>query len=204
MPDFSDTRNLLNRKPRIEFVEPDQIQDPAPPVDEVEPTLNAKKEQVIELIKQYKRIEDLAVLAQERIDNRVKDLRINLNPSIDALVVESLKRTFGTEDTHITYAQYKECLAKVAQAGKDAAPKLTAADMKAMASDPFRKDFGGYGGESGSLRPELNIDSPVKPVELSQFQNEALGKLFDMLLPKLTALNKFMIDEAIEEALKGK
>lgn len=201
MADFSDSRNILTRKPRIEFVEPEQIAGEQPIAEPIV-TIEDRRATTEELIQQYKRIDDLAVLAQNRIDARVKELRVKLDPSIDAAVVESIKRHFGTEDIHITYEQYKECVDRISQTGKDAAPKLTLEDIKKASIDPFRKDLGGYGSPPGALRPELQVKSPVQPVNIADFKKESLGELFKLLLPKLIGLNEFMIEKAIKELLK--
>ena len=201
MAEFSDTRSLLLRRPQIEFVEPDQIAGEQPAVVAPEITISEARSRTAELIEQYKRLEDLSNIAQQRIDSRAATVKICLDTSQDAAVIESLGRMFGSTEACITFKQYKECVQKVSTAGRDAAPTLTLEDMKKAVVDPFRKDFGGFGSTPGLLRPELQIDSPIKPIDIPKFKQEGLDELFRLLLPKLIGLNNFLIEKAIEKIL---
>ncbi len=193
MADFRDTRDTLFRKPNIQFVEPDQVLgEPAPAEPEVA-TIDDARARTATLIDQYKRIEDLSCIAQERIDKRASGVKICMNPVTDTATIESIKRLFGTTEPCVTYTMYKACLDRVAVAGRDATPTLKLEDMVAAAADPFRKDFGGFGGPDGALRPDLQIQSPIKPVDLEKFQKQQVIKLFQMMFPLISGLGDFKI-----------
>lgn len=192
MADFRDTRNILNRKPRIAFVEPDQVPEESQPIETAPDTDNLlTRMQTVK--EQYARIEKLSEIAQKRIDDRSKTAKVCLDPVQDAKVIAAIKRHFGTDSTCITYEQYKECLVKLSKAGQEVAPYNTAEQMRVAIQDPFRKDLGGSGGTPGSLRPELQITSPVQPIDLTKFQKESLIALFGMMFPLINGLDDFKL-----------
>ena len=188
MGDFSSSRGILGRRPVIKFVEPEQVITPQEPVEEVPPTVETRKLQVEQLTSQYKRLEVLSDLAQKRVDDRAKDMRICLDPVLDADTINSLNRVFNTDVPCITYQQYKFCLSKISRAGKDVAPRVTLEDLANGKGNPFKKDFSGFNRTNGSLRPENQFDSPVKPIDTKKFQKDSVSKLFKMLLPMTTEL----------------
>ncbi len=201
MADFSDTRDTLTRRPKIAFVEPEQVPGEFQPEPEEVLTLDQRRAETQTIIKQYARLEKLSGIAQTRIDDRTKGFKVCLDPIQDATVLECLKRQFGTDEPCITYEQYKECVKTITAAGKKSASFITAEDMRVAAADPLRKDIGGSGSLPGLLRPELQVKSPVEAVDITKFKKQTLDELFRLLLPKLVGLNDFMISEAIKEAL---
>lgn len=192
MANFSDSRSILNKKPRIFFVEPEQIPEDqgVPVITKVDPSVKFEeaKNKTQAVIDQYNRIEKLSEVAQKRIDERAKDVRICLDPVIDADIIVSLRRKFKVTDNCITYAQYKHCLEELSKAGQEVAPMMTAEDIQSEKSNPFKKNFGGFGRPDGQLRQELNIPSPVKAVDLGSFQSQSIAKLFEIMFPMLSGL----------------
>lgn len=189
MPDFSDTRDLLNRRPHIQFVEPEQITgDQGTLTEEPVQTIESQVTQLQEVIEQYKRLEELSDLAQERLDSRVGNTEMCLDPDIDFNVIVSLKRKFGDVPPCITYEQYKHCLQELTKLGQENALRLTEEDLVAAAGRTSPTSFGGYTRTIGGMRPELQFKSPVKPLNAAAFQRDSTKKLFKMLLPMLTQL----------------
>ena len=191
MANFSDSRSILNKKPRIMFIEPEQVpEDQDVLVNKRSPDLKFEeaKNRTQAVIDQYGRIEKLSDIAQKRIDERAKDVRICLDPVIDADIIISLRRKFKVTDNCITYAQYKHCLEEVSKAGQEVAPMMTPEDIQNERANSFKKSFGGFGRPDGQLRQELNIPSPVKAVDLGSFQSESIAKLFEIMFPMLSGL----------------
>jgi hypothetical protein len=198
--DFSSTRGILNRKPKINFVEPEQVAGEQVPVVEVETPLLERKAQVQQLIAQYKRVEQLSDLAQKRIDVRAKNMRICLDPRTDANIIDALHRKFGDVESCVTYAQYKHCLDEISQIGQRNAKDLI---PKAGVADPFRTDLGGYTTENGTLRPEVQFASPIEEIDQDKFQKDAVSKLFKMMLPMLTQLTDSKVLQHLLTASHG-
>lgn len=185
--DFSTTRSILTRRPKINFVEPEQVPgDQVPEVPTETPILD-KRVQVKDLVDQYKRVEQLSDLAQRRIDARAKNMKICLDPRKDANVIAALKRRFGNVAPCITYQQYKTCLEEIAKAGYNNVQQfvVSASDLSNARENPFKTDFSGYTTDNGTLRPEVQFDSPVEEIDQEKFQSDAVTKLFNMMLPML-------------------
>lgn len=190
MPDFSNTRSILSRRPRILFVEPDQVPGEQSPTAPTPPAVELleRKEQLQTVVKQYQRLEQLSDLAQKRIDAKAKDVKMCLDPEVDSHVIASLQRKFGDVTPCVTYEQYKICVQQLSALGQKAAVTVTPEDLAAAAADPNRTSFGGYTKETGAMRPELQYKSPVKPISMDKFQKDGTKKLFKMLLPMITKL----------------
>jgi hypothetical protein len=158
---FTDTRGVLNRKPKIQFVEPNQIPGQQKVPAAIPPSIEVKQAQITELIDQYSRLETLSNIAQQRIDKRARDLKACLDPQTDVGVLASLRRKFGDVGPCITYEQYKICLQELSDISKKAAIKVTPADLEAATNDQFRTTFGGLN-EDGTIS---QVQGPVKPVD---------------------------------------
>lgn len=191
--DFSSQRNILDFRPHIDFVEPDQIEEISVP-REAPATIASVKSDTDDLINNYQVISDLANAAQVKIDNRSKDLVIKLDPQLDAHIVAAVQRHFNDPNkTTITYNDYKECLSHInSQANFSIVDQ---GEIEQSSQDPFRTDFGMFG--NGSPRPELqDITQSVKPIDLKNFQLEQLEKLLELLGPGISAMaTKIAIDE---------
>lgn len=189
MKTFNNIRGLLDRRPNIQYVEPAQIPTEQKPASTKESTIEDRHEETKTIISQYKRLEALYDLAQQRIDSRVKKYKTCLDPQLDAGVIQSLKRQFGNVEPCITYEQYKACLTIVASAGQKVAVKITEDDLRKAASDSLNGSIGGFTETPGGLRPELQFQSPVKPIDQEQFQKDSINKLFKMMLPMLSEMS---------------
>lgn len=194
--DFSDQRDILNFRPNINFVEPDQVEE-VPIVRPVPVTLNTIKNETNSLIKSYKQIQELSILAQEKIDQRSSTIKIKLDPIVDAHIISAVQRHFGdSKKTEITYDDYKECLDHINQHSMD---NFTSRNPSAN-NDQFKTDFGGMGITGGLARPELqtNVQS-IKPIDLKLFQIEMIEELLKQLAPGITILSTKIAIEQIEK-----
>lgn len=191
--DFSSQRDILNFRPVINFVEPDQIEEE---FNQEEPaiTLDSIKSDTDQLINDYQNIVELSTVAQTKIDARSQDLVIKLDSSADAHVIAAVQRHFGDPNKKdITYADYKECLSHINQQANFSTVDQSEVDKASQ--DPFRLDFGPYG--ANSPRPELqdNLQS-IEPIDIKNFQLEQLEKLLELLAPGIgTIATKVAIDE---------
>jgi len=196
--DFSDTRGILNRKPRINFVEPEQVpEEQASAEIPVDSPLLDRKVALQDLISQYDRLEQLSDLAQKRIDVRAKNLKACLDSNKDADILSALRRKFGDVSPCITHQQYKVCLEEISRAGNTNVQQFiaTETDLQNARSNKFKTDFGGYTTDNGTLRPEVQFDSPIQPINQEKFQSDMLKKLFEMMKP----IFKKFVDKRIKE-----
>lgn len=179
--DFEQERDILTRKPDIHYEEPiadDFYQDP----QEISPTsLEDARQEVDNLIKSYKAVEQLSALAQERIDKRVGNYTVSLDPEVDASVIDAIQRSFpeAKDPTKITYEMYKQCLARV---DKSTLPQISDQDLVDAKKDPLKTNFSGYGNPSGMNRPEVSSPARVvDPIDLKKFRQSAVKNLFELL-----------------------
>lgn len=183
---FSSQRDILNFRPLIQFVEPDQIQNEN--IVRIEPqTIDSIKSDTDKLIENYKQIEDLSNQAQAKIDLRAKNLVVKLDPAADGHIIEAIRRHFRdpNKDT-ITYDDYRECLDHI----NDQANFSTRDD--GVVDDLFRTDFGGSG------RPELQPNTQtIEPINLADFKIDMIEKLLDLLGPGITKISIDQIKKAI-------
>lgn len=101
-------RSILEFRPKIAFVEPDQKPG------EIEGIDYPQLEDVQDAREKIKRLANavnvLAGAVQARVDNKAKDMFITLDPTVDQDTIQAMKRRFpGADSTKITYAQYREC-----------------------------------------------------------------------------------------------
>ncbi len=191
--DFTSERTVLNYRPKITYIEPDQIDedlsiDVSPEVaDSEESTIDSVKQESIDLIEEYKQIEVLSDLAQERIDARSKDLIIELDKEQDAHILDALQRHFGDPNkTSITYNDYKQCLTEIHELSEANFLEVNPKDIENGASDPFKNTFGSMGMKPGLGRPELEKQlQPIKPLDMAAFQSNGILTLFELLKPLL-------------------
>ena len=182
---------ILNFRPNIDYVEPDQIT--APPVaPSTETTLDDAKNQSSQIIDGLNKVATLADAVQQRIDQRVMSgggTDIKLDPTKDQAVIAAMKRRFPdkADPTTITYEDYRNALNCLQQSALPP-PAISTADIMSAKSDPLRTDFGGYSNQAGENRPE--ISSPgngVQSFDASAFQKAAVLMLFALMLPLIAA-----------------
>lgn len=183
-PDFRSSRKILDFRPDIQFVEPDQL-DVEPPPRLPPPTIEESRQKMQSIISAYKEIEVLADVAQARIDQRAAGFEVSLDPKVDAHIIAAIKRCFPNkiDPTKITFDDYKSCIKDLSQRAQDVSP---APDTAQAVLDTTKVDFGGLGLPSGLNRPDLDQDSQiVPPLDLDAFQAAGIAALFLMLLPQL-------------------
>lgn len=192
-------RDLLNFRPDIDYIEPDVEPGVITPISEDLPQLEdvlAKRRKVMKLARS---VDILATFMQARADEKAEDMVINLDPKVDAAVIQSMARRFpGANPNRITYPQYRACKDAMREAGQNIADK---ANIKPDQIDALRDDasnmlggsdetgdgprrepkgvgaglrIGGFNTDwarTGGLRPELNPDMQViEPLDLEEIQ----------------------------------
>lgn len=179
--DFSQEREVLTSRPDIRYVEPDLTVWSEEPTETDPESLEEARQEIVNLKKSYNAIEKLAGLAQKRVDSRVGDLVVALDPEVDALTISAIKRSFpeAKDPTKISYEMYKQCLAR---ADVSALPNITDKDLQSATRNPLKTDFSGYGTTTGLNRPETsNETNIIDPIDLKSFQSNAIKDLFKLL-----------------------
>lgn len=113
-------RSILEFRPKIAFVEPDQKPGKIEGID------SPQLEDVQDAREKIKRLANavnvLAGAVQARVDSKAKDISIALDPVVDQDAIQAMKRRFPDADpTKITYAQYRECKNGLRTHGEDVA-----------------------------------------------------------------------------------
>ena len=186
---FEEEHYILNYRPSIGFVEPEQesFEDVAPTPEEPE-TIDSLRDRTSKIINGLEAAVKLSDLAQKRIDSRVKaagGVTIKLDSKKDAATIAAMKRRFPKkkDPANITYDEYKQaidCISKSAPAQ----PTVTAEDIRAARADPTRVNFGGYDNQKGENRAEISSPiSSIEPIDLDEFQKSAVLALFLLMLP---------------------
>lgn len=195
---FVSQRDILNFRPVINFIEPDQI-EPEELQREQPTTLSSIQSDTDKLISDYGIIQNLADAAQSKIDTRSKDLKITLDPIADAHIIAAVQRHFDDPNkTDITYDDYKECLGHINSQANFST--IDQNDVISASQDQFRTDFGPYATDTG--RPELqpNVQS-IQPLDLSNFQIQQLEKLLELLTPGITTISTKITEDAIKKII---
>jgi hypothetical protein len=188
--DFEDDRDILTYKPRIEYqeppVDPDTDGGYGDSTDEPETIEEARKE-VEDLVEGYRKVEQLAELTQKRVDSRVGDYSIQLDPKVDSHVIAAVSRCFpeASDPTKISYEMYKQCLARQNNVDPDV---VTKGDILEARKDSGRTNFGGYGLPPGLGRSEVSSPAEVvQPIDLQEFQDNSITELWKLLVPLVGA-----------------
>lgn len=117
-------RDLLNFRPDIDYIEPEVQPGVITPVSKDLPQLEDVLNQRRRVMKLAQAVDILATFMQARADEKAKDMVINLDPKIDAGVIQAMKRRFpGADPYRITYPQYRECKGFMKDAGQSIARK---------------------------------------------------------------------------------
>jgi hypothetical protein len=187
--DFGDDDFVLNYRPRIGYVEPDQISvestlEPEPP------QLEDIRNRVEDLIKGYRAVQQLADATQKRVDARVKaagGMTVKLDPVIDAPTIAALKRQFPDQDpTIVDFDKYRTSLIKQRELSPEG-PTVTSADIRAAKPDNLRTNFGGVNNVQGENRAEVSSPAKtLKPVDLDALQAAQVVALFALMLPMIS------------------
>lgn len=187
---FSTQRSILNFRPNIHFVEPEQVEEPQHPPREAPLSIDQVKTETAELIDQYKQVEAVANIAQDRVNERSANLVVKLDPVQDSNVLEAVRRHFGDPNkSEITYGDYLNCIADINTEGEKNISTVNPADIENSASDPLRDVFGSLGSLPGLGRPELEPHAQsIKPIDMGNFRSGQLITLLGMLTPGIDQL----------------
>lgn len=200
---FEDQDFVLNYRPTIDFVEPEQVdldEDAVPPSEEV--TIDTLRDRTQKLINGYRAVAKLADLAQTRVDQRAATMKVKLDPVKDQITIAAVKRCFPekADPTEITYDDYKSCVQKM-QDNAPAPPAVTAEAIRAATSDPFRTDFGGFSNQQGENRPEISSPAAsVQPLDLGAFQKAGILALYAMMRPLVKLDDSVAINKHLSSA----
>lgn len=213
---FSSSRNKLNFKPKIKYIEPDQIiPDELPIQEEQEPTIDEIQQLTNELIQGYQDLALLADEAQKRIDEVVGNYVINLDSEQDTHIIDALRRLSNTPDNvdnaleietgdsyeqkTISYSAYKDALKVINEETLTNYNKVDQKELDLASIDPFRNTFGGMEKAAGLRRPELEkTNQSIKPVNLKKFKLKMVLKLFNLLQPMIKKLAIKLIKKFIK------
>lgn len=117
-------RNLLNFRPDINYIEPDVQPGVIDPVTEDLPQLEDFLDKRRKVMKLAQAADILATFMQARADEKAQNMVINLDPKVDALVIQTMIRRFpGANPNRITYPQYRACKDAMREAGQNIAKK---------------------------------------------------------------------------------
>lgn len=194
--DFSASRDILDFRPHLELTEPEQIEVPPPaPSDKV--SIDQIRTELDGVIKSYERIEKLADIAQLKVDVRARGFEINLDPNVDAHVVQALKRAFPDRPNHIkiSFDDYRHCIEEMSKSTEAKTP-TPMPDFDPSSLGAIRTDFAGLGKPDGLNRPELDKDAQIiQPIDLVAFQADAVRQLFELMRPLTTDLITSMLPD---------
>lgn len=183
------SRGILEFRPQIEFVEPDIEDGVIQPV--VDP-INAKDilDKADQTRKLAKAVDTLAAALQNKADLRAKDMVIKLDPNVDALVIQAMRRAHpGFDPTVITYPQYAACKESqrekglaLAKQGLVSPEEIEKARQNLDTTVGFDSLFNSEAAKTGGLRPELNTKNQiVQPINMEEFQETLLEMLVNFL-----------------------
>ena len=188
---FEEADEILNYRPRIEYVEPDpQYFQPSIEEEEEPETIDDVRDRTQNLVNGLDAVAKLVDIAQKRVDARVKaggGMTVKLDAKRDYHVIAAMKRRFPDKEdpTQITYDDYKaalDCLQKTSPAQTDGVPRVTAADIRAAKADPNRTSFGGSDNTQGENRAELSSPG-MEPIDLEAFQKAVVLAMHKLLQP---------------------
>jgi len=173
------SRSRLEYRPKIEFVEPPQESEEPRPIQQIGDDTTLQKQQN-ELSALATAVDVLGAALQARINEYAKDMRVKLDPKVDAQVIQAMCRMFSKEGNddclgifdnnavYIDYDHYKQCRETICKYGEDLANKI-----KPVEGETFDESILA----DGSLRPELSEKAQViEPLDMAAFQ-ESLFKL---------------------------
>ena len=179
-----DSREILSYRPNITFIEPESVEQAYGPFPEV-PTqiedIQKKREEVKQLAKT---VNTLATVLQARADGKAKNMKIRLDPKVDAAAIMAMRRLYPDDDSlNITYDQYKICKDRLMNKGLQLGQQvlITPESIAAVKNQDTYTSFGGWDTEdskNGFLRPEINSKMQIVPhIDLFDLQ-DSLIKIF--------------------------
>lgn len=173
------SRSILNFRPVIDFVEPEQepaTPNPRPsPPPIIDDELEAERVRT-KLFNLAESVDVLATAVQTKIDLKAKDMVIALDPVVDFAVIDALNREHPDAGDEITYEIYKHCRDRIMafaneQAGKN---RITEDQVEAARLQLDKVVVGGFNtkeAKNGKMRPDLHIKARlIDPIDMKKFQ----------------------------------
>lgn len=190
---FGGTREVLEEKPVLQYLEPDQLRVPQQPLPAPEPSIANRIARTDAAISAYADIAVLAEAAQVRLDQRAAGFKVHLDPKVDAQVIRALRQRFPerADHTYISYEDYRACLENLNKASLAKVQTVTSENLKAARASPLKTNFMGWDKLPGLNRPEVDPASQmIEPPDLDALQQSQLKELFGMMKPDITDLIK--------------
>lgn len=194
------SKNILNFRPNIAYVEPDQQEVPIDPIP-----VGIQPQEAEARIQKVQNLADtvnvLAAAVQAKVDQKAANIKIKLDPKVDGAVIAAMKRRFpdefGDEDLNssaddgifITYDHYRKCkddqrnyADQVAKKARTSPQDIALARQKLNAGDTTIGGWGTPEASNGGLRPELEPKAViVEPLDILEFQNYLIRILVNFI-----------------------
>ena len=188
--DFVEADDILNYRPVIEYVEPEQEPGEYGTGDGDAPmTIEDTRKETEDVIAGYKAVEELAKISKDRINSRIKaagGVSIQMDPVKDSPLIAAIKRQFPKEDgSRITDDMYLECLRRMRESAPDA-PSVQQVDIQEALKDPLRTNFGGSENPAGTNRADIAaLVDIVEPVDVEKFKDSMITQMIKTVLDVL-------------------
>jgi len=78
-------------------------------------TVDGKRKKAKEIYDNYGKIIDTCTTMKTEIEERCKNVVVDLNPSEHLPIIEAVRRVFGTDGRRITFEMYKKCIENLAR-----------------------------------------------------------------------------------------
>jgi hypothetical protein len=194
------SKNILEFRPQINFVEPEVQPGVIDPITPDQPQLEDAYDDVEELRKLADAVNTLATALQSKVDEIAVDVKMAVTDD-DDVVQQAMERMFPDDDpTILTYQQYKHCKDHILQEGINIGDQLIITPdeigafkddaKKALDNESSRSvtQMGGFGtpeNADGRLRPELQTRGQViKPLKYKKLKAKLLCMLANMIWKK--------------------
>lgn len=178
------SRDVINFRPNIRFVEPDII-----PVEAIQELVaESAMDKMNRARDTAATVNKLARAVQVRVDQRA-NFTAHLDPKVDALVIQAQRRKGAVPPTEITYDQYKQCKQNIVARGEALAEAVMVTPEKvaaAVGAPPTAANFSASeASKVGLNRPETTVISQVvEPLDMGSFQDKVLKALANLIWKK--------------------
>ena len=185
----SSAKSILNRKPKINFVQPRSgLTIPQVPLESA--PLTPKAVRVNQIIQGLENIALTAEAVEGIIAERAKNevLKLDLTTPEDAVVAQAAARQFPEKAVNIngfvhvpeiTFQMFHHCMKAFKAAGIAAGAK-----QEIKQTGPIKADKTDFGGQGKDKRPDVNKSTiPFAPIDLPAFIAAGIPLLFGLLFP---------------------
>ena len=165
-------RDILEFRPRIDYVEPDQKPGEIEGVDY--PQLEDIQDARSKIKRLAHAVNVLAGAMQARVDSKAEDMVITLDPNVDQDAIQAMRRRYpGADPTKITYAQYRTCKDGLRAHGEEVAKQaiITPEQVARARDDLYAGGLIGGGApgrdrsailrSGGVISPTTGTDGPI-------------------------------------------